>query len=640
MTNSGFQVAILAGGQGTRLRARIGEGPKPMVPVKGKPLLQHQLELCREHGFTDILLLLHYRHEVVQAAFGDGSALGLRLGYAIETSPRGTAGALRDALPRLAERFLVLYGDTFLDVDLRRLWRAHAVHGADATLFLHPNDHPQDSDLVSLDADGSVREIHPYPHPPGTDLHNLVNAALYVMERDGLERFTSAEGQADIAKDMFPAMLAAGRRLQGHVSPEYIKDVGTPQRLDKVERDIDAGVVERLSARDLRAAVFLDRDGTINREVQHLRDVGQLELLPGAAEAIRRLNQSGRLAVVVTNQPVLARGDVTEAELDRIHARLETQLGQGGAYLDGLYICPHHPDRGFAGEVPALKIECDCRKPEPGLIDRACRDLQIGRAQSWLVGDTTADIECGRRAGVHTVLVRTGHAGRDDKRVLRPDYVMPDLPAAVDWILRGHGEMCRRLAPAAFAASNGVRVVLVGGLARSGKGSAAQVLKDLLAGLEVSAHLVSLDSWLRPVESRPEGAGVLQRYDMDAATQAIGGLTASRSRSILTTPVYDRQQRAMHRHPVRQSIGPDDVLIVEGVTALLWPPLRALAQVAVYLDLPESERLERLHADYTWRGVAGQALEGMLASRAKDEHDAVAVSRSFAHFVVSSGAPA
>ncbi len=363
-------------------------------------------------------------------------------------------------------------------------------------------------------------------------------------------------------------------------------------------------------------------------------------MLPGAADAIRRLNQSGRLAVVVTNQPVLARGDVTEAQLDRIHARLETQLGEGGAYLDGLYVCPHHPDRGFAGEVTALKIRCDCRKPEPGLIDRACRDLQIGRAQSWMVGDTTADIECGRRAGVRTVLVRTGHAGRDDKRALRPDYVMPDLSAAADWILRSHAQMCRRLATVALAAANGARIVLVGGLARSGKGAAAQVLKELLAGLGVTAHVASLDSWLRPVESRPEGAGVLQRYDMEAATQAIGDVAASRSRWTLTMPVYDRQRRAMHRHPVRLSLGPGDVLIVEGVTALLWPPLRALAQVAVYLELPESERLERLHTDYAWRGVAAQALEAMLASRATDEHHAVEASRSFAHFIVSSGASA
>lgn len=636
----GFQVAILAGGQGTRLRTRLGDLPKPMVPVLGKPLLQHQLELCHEHGFTDIVLLLHYRPEIVMDHFGDGAALGLRLGYEIEAAPRGTAGALRDALPRMASRFLVLYGDTFLDVDLRALWRAHATHGADTTLFLHPNDHPQDSDLVARDSDGFVRDIFPYPHPAGRVLPNLVNAALYVMQRDGLAGLIAPHGPSDIAKHLFPAMLADGRRLYGHVTPEYIKDIGTPQRLDKVEGDINGGMVERLSARALRSAVFLDRDGTINREVEHLRDPAQLELLDGAADAIRRINRSGRLAVVVTNQPVLARGDVTEAGLDTIHARLESLLGEGGAYLDRLYVCPHHPERGFADEVPALKIECICRKPGTGLIDRACQELNIERSESWLVGDSTADIEAGRRASVRTVLVRTGHAGRDDKHAVQPDYTVPDMVAAADWILHGHMAMRRRLAPVALACARDVRLVLVGGLARSGKSGAAQVLKELLAALGVTAYVVSLDAWLLAPGARSEGVGVLRRYDMEGATKAIGAAARSPIRTVLTTPVYDRKLRAMHRCPIRHSIGQDSVVIVEGVTALLWPPLRQLAQVGVYIDAPETERLRRLHADYAWRGMPPQAVERLLASRAVDEHDEVTASRTLADYVVLSGAPA
>lgn len=635
----GFQVAILAGGQGTRLRARLGDLPKPMVPVLGKPLLQHQLELCREHGFTDIVLLLHYRSDIVMDHFGDGAALGLRLGYEIEAAPRGTAGALRDALPRLASRFMVLYGDTFLDVDLSALWRAHATHGADATLFLHPNDHPHDSDLVARDSDGFVRDIFPYPHPAGRVLPNLVNAALYVMRRDGLAGLIAPEGPSDIAKHLFPSMLASGRRLYGHVTPEYIKDVGTPQRLDKVEGDINGGVVERLSARAPRSAVFLDRDGTINREVEHLRDPDQLELLDGAADAIRRINRSGRLAVVVTNQPVLARGEVTEAGLNAIHARLDSLLGEGGAYLDRLYVCPHHPERGFAGEVTALKIECTCRKPGTGLIDRASQELNIGRAESWFVGDSSADIEAGRRAGLRTVLVRTGHAGGDDKRALQPDYTAPDLASATDWILQGHATMCQRMAPVALACMRDVRLVLVGGLARSGKSGAAQVLKELLTAFGVAAHVLCLDAWLREADARPEGSGVLQRYDMAAAAATIGAVVGSAQRQVLTTPVYDRRQRAMHRHPIRYSIGPHDVLIVEGVTALLAAPLRESAQLRVYVEAPESERLQRLHADYAWRGVSPEAVGQLLATRATDEHHQVTASRAFADHVIASGAP-
>ncbi len=303
-----FNVAILAGGQGTRLSSRSGDLPKPMVPILGKPVLQHQIELCRKFGFTNIALLVHHRHEAISKFFGDGSLYGVRIHYEVEETPRGTAGALRDALPMLAESFFVLYGDTFMDVDLRKMWNAHVSSRAVGTLLLHPNDHPHDSDLVDIDAQGTVRGILPYPHPPGREVCNLVNAALYVLERVGLEDVTPIEGKADIAKHMFPRMLDLGRCLHGYVTPEYIKDMGTPERLDKVERDFVAGLPERLSTRHLRSAVFLDRDGTLIREVDHLTSPDQLDLLPDVAAAVRRLNRDGSLAVVVTNQPVVARG--------------------------------------------------------------------------------------------------------------------------------------------------------------------------------------------------------------------------------------------------------------------------------------------------------------------------------------------
>ena len=252
---------------------------------------------------------------------------------------------------------------------------------ADATLFVHPNDHPQDSDLVEIDDEGFVAALHPYPHAEGTEYDNLVNAALYVMRRDGLEPLIPREGKADLAKDLFPQMLRAGRRLFAYISPEYIKDVGTPERLDRVAADIQAGLPDRLSARALRSAVFLDRDGTVNVEVNYVRTPEQLALLPGVPEALQRLNRSGHLAVIVTNQSVVARGDVTFAGLKRIHTRLTHLLGARHAYVDRIYVCPHHPDRGFPGEVAELKIVCSCRKPATGMVDDACRDLQIDRAR-------------------------------------------------------------------------------------------------------------------------------------------------------------------------------------------------------------------------------------------------------------------
>ncbi|MGA9461942.1 MAG: HAD-IIIA family hydrolase [Terracidiphilus sp.] len=628
-------IAILAGGQGTRLLSRSGDLPKPMVPIMGKPVLQHQIELSRIHGFTDVALLVHHRHEAISSFFGDGSRFGVRIRYEVEETPRGTSGALRDALHVLAPHFLVLYGDTYLDIDLRRFFDSHLSSEADATLFLHPNDHPYDSDLVELDEADTVRRIHPYPHPEDLNQRNLVNAALYAMRKDGLDQVTPETGKADIARHMFPAMLAAGRVLRGYVSPEYIKDMGTPDRLDKVEHDIETGLPDRLSWRQLRSAVFLDRDGTLNREVNHLCSPDQIELLPEVGEAIRQLNRSGMLAVLTTNQPVVARGGVTVEGLIRIHARLETLLGVQHAYLDASYYCPHHPDKGFEGEVKELKIVCDCRKPAPGLIEQAAKDLAISRADSWMVGDTTSDIEAGRRAGVRTILLRTGYAGGDGKYAGRADYTATSLFEAIQWITEGHVRARRRLASTAVRVLDGYRVVLVGGLARSGKSTAAQVLKELLAVYGKSAHILSLDGWLKSGSKRGEGTGVLDRYNLETAAQQLSELAAATQRTEFNEPIYDRATRNLAAHPERHSVGTDDILIIEGVPTLHLPNVTTGSRILrLYIDTSEQNRLHRLKVDYAWRGYSEEKVNEILDSRAQDETAVIRHSASQADYLI------
>jgi D,D-heptose 1,7-bisphosphate phosphatase len=632
---SGARVAILAGGRGTRLRERSGTLPKPMVPVAGRPVLEHQIDLCRRHGFDDIALLVHYEHAAIQDHFGDGAAFGVRLHYIVEADARGTAGAVADALPHMAARFLLLYGDVFFDVDLSALWRVHAARGARATLVLHPNDHPADSDLVELDGDGGVLRVLGYPHPPGQEVRNLVNAALYVFERDGLAQFVPGDRRTDIAKDMLPAMLRAGVPLHGHVTPEYLKDMGTPERLDKVARDIEFGLPEMLSGRAGRAAVFLDRDGTLNREVQHLRSRDQFELLDGVGGAIRRLNRAGRLSVVVTNQPVIARGEATRAEVDAVHARMDGLLGEQGAYIDAVYLCPHHPDGGFAGEVRALKIACACRKPGTGMIDAACADLRIARAASWMVGDLSSDMEAGRLAGLRTILVSTGHAGTDDKHVLQPDYTVPDLAAAVGWILDGHAAAIASWMPLLDAARGAQRLVLVGGTARSGKSSGAQVLKELVELRGRRAHVISLDSFLHPSEHRLEGEGVLARYDMARACDELLGVAAATTRTRLAVDVYHRGTRRMLGRRRELSIGAQDMLIVEGVPALLDPVLGQAPAWRVFVDVDPALRRERFVVDYRSRGRSGDQIDALWTSREQDETPVVAASRHVADDVVT-----
>ena len=436
------QLIILAGGAGTRLRARLGDLPKPMIPVAGKPLLEHQVELARQHGFTDLIFFVHYRADLIAAHFGDGAKFGVRIRHVQETEPLGTAGAVLAGRELLADRFVVMYGDTMVNVDLNRIWTAHEQAGAAATLLLHPNDHPFDSDLVEVDGDNRVLAFHNRPHPPGVWRQNLVNAGLYVLEKSALGTFASertpAAGILDFGKDVFPALVARGEKLLGYNSPEFIKDIGTPERYDRISAQYAAGIVQRSSLAVPQRAVFLDRDGTIIPDKDCLRTAGELELLPGAAEAIHKLNLAGWRTVVVTNQPVVAKGWCSEAELQNIHNKLESLLGQEHAFLDRIYFCPHHPEKGFPGERPELKMDCACRKPKTGMVARAVAELNLDLAQCWFVGDTTTDVQTAKNAGVKSILLRTGYGGADAKHAAAPDFVADNLLAAVNRILESN----------------------------------------------------------------------------------------------------------------------------------------------------------------------------------------------------------
>ena len=361
-----FDVAILAGGQGTRLRERAGSLPKPMVPLLGTPLLDHQLALCRAHGFSRVLLLVHHAHEVIRAHFGDGSRYGVSVEYAVEATPRGTAGALHDALPQLADTFLVLYGDTYLDVDLRRMRDAHAQRRADATLFVHPNDHPQDSDLVELDDDRFRHRAAPVSarrrsglRQPG-ECRAVRDAARGARAADPARRQgRPREGplSADAARRPAPVRLCVAGIHQGRRHARTARSRGGRHRGRHARTAVGARAAFGGLSRSRRHA---ERGRPLP---QHARAAGAA---PGVPEALRRLNRAGRLAVVVTNQAAVARGDVTPQGSKRIHARLTHLLGARHAYLDAIYVCPHHPDRGFPGEVAELKMRVQLPQARDG----------------------------------------------------------------------------------------------------------------------------------------------------------------------------------------------------------------------------------------------------------------------------------
>ncbi len=427
-----MQAVIMAGGKGTRLSAITKNLiPKPMVPFCGKPLIERTVSWLTDNHIHDIIICLGYLGEQIKS-YLESLAFDASIRYIEEKEPLGTAGALAYAAPYIHEDFVLVYADLILDVDLKRMERFHLETGAIATLFAHPNSHPYDSDLICTDENNLVTGFRWKGTVGEADYENLVNAGLVLFSPRVLS-YIANPCRMSLEKDLLNRLIHEKEAVYAYRSPEYIRDVGTVDRLASSEQEFRQGIISTRNLRNKQKAIFLDRDGTINSFDGLITSPEQIQLIDGAAEAIRLINSSGNLAIVVTNQPVIARGDCTLADLEKIHRRLYTLLGNEGAYLDDLLFCPHHPDKGFPGERAQYKVECACRKPKPGMLLQAAHRYNIDLSSSWIIGDTMRDILTGKNAGVKTAVVRSVATEAETEK--KADLICEDLLSAVKRIM-------------------------------------------------------------------------------------------------------------------------------------------------------------------------------------------------------------
>ncbi|ETO95215.1 polynucleotide kinase 3 phosphatase [Lachnoanaerobaculum sp. MSX33] len=428
---------IMAGGKGSRLRSITNdEIPKPMVPVDGKPLLEYQVGKLKSYGIKKIVMIVGHLGEKIVDHFKDGKNFGVEIDYIFEKEPLGTAGAfyyLKDKID--AKDFMLVFGDVFFDMDFDRMEDFHFKNSALTTLLAHPNGHPYDSDLIRMDDKGRVIGFDSKHNVRDYWYDNMVNAGMYIINRKLLD-LVKEPVKTDFEKDILANQVKLGANIYAYHTPEYVKDVGTVDRINATVEELKSGLIQSKNLKNKQRAIFIDRDGTINVSKGFISKADDLELIPGSIEAIKAINKSGALAIVITNQPVIARGECSFEELHNIHNKLKTILGEKGAFVDDIFYCPHHPDKGFEGEVPELKFDCECRKPKTGMIDEAVKKYNIDLSKSYMVGDSTMDLETARNAGVKSVLVDTGFAGNDDKYDRNCDIEAKNLFDAVEKIIK------------------------------------------------------------------------------------------------------------------------------------------------------------------------------------------------------------
>ena len=424
------QLVIMSGGKGTRIK-RYFKGPKILINIFNKPLLYWHIRVAEKYKIKKILIITGYKSEEIEQ-YVEKIKTNIKITFFKEKILNGTGGALIKVKKFLDDEFFLIYGDVIQNINLKKFYKFHTKKKSDITIFSHPNDHPESSDLIVADQKNRVKRIMKYPHK--TKIYgNLSIAAAFCIKKKVLNTTNVFKlKKIDLVKDILIKKL--NLKIYSYQSLDLIKDCGNINRVREINRN--KNLFNKLKdLNNKNKCIFLDMDGTIVEEVKRLNSYKKLKYYPQVGNIIKEINKSSFLVVLITNKPIIAKGFCSEDMLIKIFNSLETHLALSHSFLDRIYFCPHHPSRGFKGEVKSLKINCDCRKPKTGLLKKACREMNISHKKSWIIGDSTTDIQLAKNAKIKSILVNTGYKGQDKKFNVNPDFKFNNLKSAVRFIL-------------------------------------------------------------------------------------------------------------------------------------------------------------------------------------------------------------
>ena len=396
-----MEIAVLIGGKGSRVKKISKNIPKPFLKIGDKQIIEHQVgQLTRLKKKIILISNSKYSkfHKILIKKYGH-----INFKVIEESKPLGTGGCLKSLQNYKSKDFLIVFGDLIFNIDFKKFFLFHKRKKSDLTLLVHPNDHPFDSDLLKINNNNQLTHFYKKPHKR-KDIGNLSLSGILIINRKILNYIKSATFQ-DFSKEIIPKLLKKKIKIFAYNTREYVKDVGTPERIELVKKQIKTRKFINGNINKKLPAVFLDRDGVINKEISGKHYQDPLKIINGAVSAIKKINSRGYLAVVITNQPAIAKGIITIAQLEKDHNKLEYFIGSKGAYLDRIYYCPYHPEKGFKGEIKKFKRKSKLRKPDNGMLLKAIKELNIDVKNSFMIGDSLVDFQAAKKTKVKFLLV-------------------------------------------------------------------------------------------------------------------------------------------------------------------------------------------------------------------------------------------
>ncbi|MCG8697997.1 MAG: HAD-IIIA family hydrolase [Bacteroidales bacterium] len=581
----------------------------PMCKVGGKPILEHQVCLLQRYQIKDIYFIVNHHKEEISKYFKDGAKWNVFINYVDSKAGEGNLGILREIAPNLNENFLVLFGNTILELNIDKLHTFHNNHDGVCSITLHPQPSPAGHNLFDIDSNNCITSFFGKPNTSPQFYRNLTDAKVYLCSPALLDEL-HAGLHGKPGSDFIPSLIKQNK-VYGYLSAEYIKSVSGKKELETIDKHYHTGRIRRSNYDFRQKAIFLDRDGVINVERSYIRTPEEFELYPFTAEAVKKINQSEYKSIVVTNQSAIARKMCTLEELAIVHNKMESELGLAGAFINAIHYCPHHPDKSISDAPSQYNIDCDCRKPKPGMLLQASKNMNIDLSKSFMIGDTERDIAAGFKAGCTTVGVMTGYGLK--KSLYQPDFLFENIKEAVDFII---DEPYRWVYDKLQNKKRRVpELILIGGKARSGKSTLASYLKWKFNQNGKAVCKIELDSWIIPEDEREHCKNVYDRYSPYSIVSDVQQVLAGIG---IRKPRYPKHP---DREPIEQSLRyqGEDVIIIEGVVALSYNELRQLATRKIFVEINEKEHIKRFASYYRWRGKTDVEITDLYKERSNDE---------------------